>query len=122
LYQGLVPTGAYLQHVYELYHESIRAYLPKEVKKRGATSLHWDVSYKEAKHISRVRGQPVFKGLVTAMNEFGEIRIQFHVYTDSHEQMTAVLEAFKHTTEALGQQPPVQFFGQITQAETEVTS
>jgi NRPS condensation-like uncharacterized protein len=80
-----------------LYHESIRAYLLEEVKKRGSTTLHWDVSYKEAKHISRVRGQPVFKGLVTAMNEFGEIRIQFHVYTDSHEQMTAALEAFKRT-------------------------
>ena len=86
LYRGLVPTGAYLQHVYLLYHDSIRTHLIKEVKKRVTTSLRWDVSYKEAKHISRVRGQPVFKGLVTAMNEFGEIRIQFHVYTDSHER------------------------------------
>ena len=109
LYRGLVPTGAYLQHVYELHHESIRAYLIKEVKKRGSNTLHWDVSYKEAKHISRVRGQPVFKGLVTAMNEFGEIRIQFHVYTDSHEQMTAALEAFMRTTKMLGH-PPVQYF------------
>eukprot|EP00986_Skeletonema_menzelii_P017125 scaffold17631_cov148-Skeletonema_menzelii.AAC.1 len=109
LYRGLVPTGAYLQHVYLLYHDSIRTHLIKEVKKRVATSLCWDVSYKEAKHVSRVRGQPVFKGLVTAMNEFGEIRIQFHVYTDSHEQMTAALEAFKRTTESLGQ-PPVKYF------------
>ncbi len=109
LYRGIVPTGRYLQHVYLSYHDSIRAHLLKEVKKRGSTSLHWDVSYKEAKHISRVRGQSLFKGLVTAMNEFGEIRIQFHVYTDSHEQMTAALEAFKRTTESLGQ-PPVQYF------------
>ena len=50
-YRGLVPTGAYLQHVYALYHESIREHLLKEVKKRVATSLHWDVSYKEAQHL-----------------------------------------------------------------------
>ncbi len=109
LYRGLVPTGAYLQHVLLLYHDSIHGHLIKEVKKRGATTLHWDVSYKEAKHLYRVRGQPIFKGLVTAMNEYGEIRIQFHVYTDSHEQMTAALEAFMRTTEALGQ-PPVKYF------------
>lgn len=108
-YRGLVPTGAYLQHVLLLYHDSIRIHLIKEVKKRGATTLHWDVSYKEAKHLYRVRGQPIFKGLVTAMNEFGEIRIQFHVYTDSHEQMQAALEAFMRTTEALGQ-PPMKYF------------
>jgi hypothetical protein len=62
-YRGLVPTGAYLGHVYDLYSESIRPYLDKEVKLRDAESLHWDVSYKEAKHICRVRGKPLFKGL-----------------------------------------------------------
>lgn len=39
-YRGLVPTGAYLGHVYDLYSESIRPYLDKEVKLRDAeTSL-----------------------------------------------------------------------------------
>ena len=109
LYRGLVPDGHYLQHVFELDHESIRSHLTKEVKKRGASTLHWDVSYKEAKHICRVRGKAVFKGLVTATNEIGEVRIQFHVFTDSHEQMKAALEAFHHTTQSLGQ-PPVKYF------------
>ena len=70
-YNGLVPTGKFLAHVYKVYHSSIRHYLDLEVKKRGATSLHWDVSYNEAKHLYLYQGRHVFKGLVTAMNEVG---------------------------------------------------
>lgn len=106
-YCGIVPTGQYLQHVHELHHESIRPFRLKEVKKRGARYLHIDASYKEAKHLCRVRGASIFKALVTVMNEIGEVRMQFHVYTDSHEQLTAALEAFKTTTESLGL-PPVK--------------
>ena len=39
---------------------------------------------------------------MTALNELVEVRIQFLVYTDSHEQMTSALEAFKQTTSELG--------------------
>ena len=108
-YRGLVPSGKYLEHVYKKLHESIRSHLSKEVKKRGATRLHWDVSYKEAKHLCQYRGRLVFKGLVTALNELGEVRMQFHVYTDSQEQMTSALEAFKRTTANLGL-PGVKLF------------
>ncbi|KAL7532434.1 hypothetical protein ACHAXR_005774, partial [Thalassiosira sp. AJA248-18] len=108
-YCGLVPTGEYLEHAYKVYHASIRTYLNKEVKKRGADRLHWDVSYKEAKHLCQFRGRPVFKGLVTALNALGEVRMQFHVYTDSHEQMMAALEAFKGTLTNLGL-PGVKLF------------
>ena len=108
-YRGLVPTGRYVQHVFITHHATVGPYMDKDVKKRGAKSLHWDVSYKEAKHLCRYRGQPVFKGLVTAMNEVGEVRMQFHVYSDSHEQMKSALEAFKRTTQNLGL-PEVQYF------------
>ncbi|KAL3770800.1 hypothetical protein ACHAWU_006359 [Discostella pseudostelligera] len=108
-YNGLVPTGKFLAHVYKVYHASIGHYLDLEVKKRGATTLHWDVSYKEAKHLCLYRGRPVFKGLVTAMNEVGEVRIQFHIYSDSHEQMKSALEAFMGTTSSLGL-PSVRLF------------
>jgi len=43
------------------------------------------------------------------MNEVGEVRMQFHVYSDSHEQMSAALEAFRGTTCSLGL-PPVRLF------------
>ncbi|KAL7546679.1 hypothetical protein ACHAWF_010011 [Thalassiosira exigua] len=108
-YRGLVPTAKYLAKVYKKYHSTIGPYMDMEVKKRGAEFLHWDVSYKEAKHLCLYRGRPVFKGLVTAMNELGEVRIQFHVYTDSHEQMKSALEAFKGTTRSLGL-PEVRLF------------
>lgn len=96
-------------HVYKVYHASVGHYLDLEVKKRGATTLHWDVPYKEAKHLCLYRGRPVFKGLVTAMNEVGEVRIQFHIYSDSHEQMKSALEAFICTTSSLGL-PDVRLF------------
>ena len=108
-YRGTVPTGQYLGHVYKKYHSSISEHLEKEVKKRGAETIHWDVSYKEAKHLCRYRGRPVYKGLVTGLNSIGEVRFQFHIYTDSHEQMTGALQAFKRTTASLGL-PDVKLF------------
>ncbi len=108
-WRGTIPTGKYLEHVRKQYHASISEHLKKEVKKRGAKSLHWDVSFKEAKHLCLYHGRPIFKGLVTALNELGEVRIQFHVYTDSHEQMKAAINAFKCTTSGLGL-PEVKLF------------
>ncbi|KAL7538489.1 LOW QUALITY PROTEIN: hypothetical protein ACHAXR_008584 [Thalassiosira sp. AJA248-18] len=96
-YNGSVPTGRYIAHVYKLYHSSIRAHLDNEAKKRGAETLHWDVSYKEAKNLCQFRGRPIYHGLVTALNEFGEVRIQLHVFTDGHDQMKPALQAFAAT-------------------------
>jgi len=81
---------------------TICSFLDKEVKKRGAQSFHWDVSFKEAGHLAQCNGKPIFKGLVTALNEIGEIRIQFHICTESHEQMIAALQAFERTRASLG--------------------
>ena len=97
-YAGLVPTGKYLSTVYKLYHASIKGHLDKEVKKRGARRLHWDASYKEAKHLARYHGHAVFRALITATNEVGEIRIQFHVVTDGHDQMTRAIANFIETS------------------------
>jgi hypothetical protein len=68
-YAGLVPTGNYLSSIYKTYGHSISDHLEKEVKKRGATRLHWDASYKEAKHLSQYHGKAIYKALVTATNE-----------------------------------------------------
>ena len=106
-YRGKVPTGAYLQSVYIKFHRTIRRHLANEVKKRGGTVLSIDASYKTAKHMCQYKGEPVFKALVTVTNEFGEIRMQFHVVSDSHEQMEAAFESFLQTTKEYGY-PPVQ--------------
>jgi len=52
----------------------------RKVKKRGAEELYWDVSYKEPKHLGRYHSEPVYKGLVTATNQLGEVRsVRVHV-------------------------------------------
>ncbi len=89
----MVPTVTYLEHVYKTNHKTIHPYLAKEAKKRGAEKLQWDVSYKETNHLCWYRGHPIFKGLVTTVNEFGEFWIQFPIYTDSKEKMTSALKA-----------------------------
>ena len=71
--------------------------------------MHWDVSYKEAKNLCQYRGNPIYHGLVTALNEYGEVRIQFHVYTDGHDQMATSLKAFDKTTTDFGL-PEVHLF------------
>jgi hypothetical protein len=102
-YGAVVPSGKYLAHVYKLHGETIKDFLEREVKKRGAEYLRWDVSYKEAKKLCRYKGKPVFKALVSATNEIGEIRIQFHIVTDGHEQMVHAIREFHKTTVAYGQ-------------------
>ena len=101
-YVGVAPTGKHFQHAYEEFHDSIADHLDVEVKKRGGERLHWDVSYKEAKHLARYHGESVFKGLVTATNDFGEIRIQFHVVSDAFDQFDAPLDSFHATLVAYG--------------------
>jgi len=102
-YNGRCPTGRYLQMVYKTYHSAIKDFLDREVKKRGATRIHIDASYKEAKHLCQYHGENLFKGLITATNEFGEIRLQFHVVTDDHEQFLPAFNAFLKTIQEYGQ-------------------
>jgi len=53
LYCGAVPTGRYLSSAYCAYGDSIEKHLDREAKKRGCLRLHWDASYKSAKHMCR---------------------------------------------------------------------
>ena len=36
--------------------------------------------------LDRYHGHALFRAFITATNEVGEIRIQFHVVTDGHDQ------------------------------------
>ena len=73
--------------MYKQYAASIEGHFDREVKKRGCERLHWDASYKEAKHLSQYHGHNIFKALITGTNERGEIRVRFHVVTDGHDQL-----------------------------------
>ena len=52
---------------------------------------------------------PVFKGLVTGCNEIGEVRINWHVFSDAQDQLKVILHEFKETTSFYGQ-PDLQHF------------
>ena len=108
-YCGKVPTGRYLEVARKMHHEMLRAHFDREVKKRGAERLAFDVSYKEAKSLSKYHGESIFSGLATFMNELGEVRAQHHVISDSHEQLLPSIQAFHHTTKEFGQ-PPLKHF------------
>ena len=105
-YAGSVPGGHYLGTVYKQFHATISNFMDIEVKKRGASRLHIDASYKEPNHLSQLNGANLFKALITATNEYGEIRVQLHAETDDHEQMRSAFEAFKTTISSFGQPSP----------------
>ena len=52
-YSRKVLTGRFIAAVYTNFAQSINPHLTKEAKKRGASHLSIDVSYKEAKHLCR---------------------------------------------------------------------
>jgi hypothetical protein len=81
-----VPTGPYIGYAYKRVSATLRCHFSKEVKKRGANHLSTDVSYKEPKNLCQHKGHSIFNGLVTATNEIGEVRLQYHVVSDSHDQ------------------------------------
>ena len=101
-WNGKVPTGAYFSSALRQYSESIKDHFAKEVKKRGAITLSADASYKEAKHLCQYRGKSIFNGLITMTNDVGEVRVQHHVVSDSHDQIKPPMEAFKNTSTEYG--------------------
>jgi hypothetical protein len=56
--------------------------------------------------LGRYHGEPVFKGLITATNHVGEIRKQFHVVTDGHDQIEHPIKDMLTTMEAYGHPMP----------------
>ena len=55
-----------------------------------------DASFKEAKHLAQWNGHALYHGLITAMNEFNEVILQFHVISDAHEQYIAPIKVQLH--------------------------
>ncbi|KAL7489606.1 LOW QUALITY PROTEIN: hypothetical protein ACHAW6_015276 [Cyclotella cf. meneghiniana] len=97
---GLIPTRKYVEHVYKSYHASICPFLTQEVKKEIWTYSCWMCHTKEQSISINIKG--MFHGLVTGLNQHSKVRLQFHIYTDCHEQMLASLEGFEKTRKALG--------------------
>ena len=96
--------------MYIRFGNSIRDHLDREVKRRGCGRLHWDASYKEAKHLAQAHGTRIFKALITGTDEFGEIRVQFHVVTDGQDQFAGPIAYLLETLAAYGHELPTLFF------------
>jgi hypothetical protein len=108
-YNGRLHGGGFFSFVYKRYSAKCKAFLGKEMKKRGAKELNSDASYKTCKVLSQVEGNSVFKALITMTNEFGEIRIQFMTVSDGHDQMVVPLREFKRTQNLYGLPLPTHF-------------
>ena len=74
----------------------------KEMKKRTATALYFDVSYKEAKRLDQYKGASALKGLARGTNSFSEVHLQFHIATDLHDQMESAISACKNSYASFG--------------------
>ena len=68
-YHGRLPMAKYMAHVYKLFHATIRDHLDNKVKKRGAETMHWGVSYKEAKHFKKTRTDYGLPGVHTFLTD-----------------------------------------------------
>ena len=108
-YNGRLHGGGFFSFVYKRFSAKCKAFLGKEMKKRGGTQLNWDASYKTCKVLSRIEGNSLYKALITATNEFGEIRIQFMTVSDGHDQMVVPLREFKRTQNLYGLPLPTHF-------------
>ena len=96
-------SAAYLRTMFIRQEEERAAFCDVELKKRDSKQLYWDASFKVASLLSTAGGEPLFKALITATNEYGEIRIQFFVVTDGQDQFKYPCQKFNETVEAYGQ-------------------
>jgi hypothetical protein len=101
-----VPSGRYLSLAHTRHHLLIQQYLALECKTWSGIIYSIDVQYKEAKHLCRYHGKPLFMGTVSVLNEYNEIRTQFHAVSDTHAQYEQPLSAMIDTITAWGQQFP----------------
>jgi hypothetical protein len=96
--------------VYKDFARTIKGHLDREMKKRSCECLCWDASFKASRHLHQYHGQGIFKALITATNERGEIRMQFDVVTDGHDQFGGPLAELLKTLTAYGHPHPSLLF------------
>ena len=69
-----------------------------------------DHSHKVTKHIIVINGVPVFIGLLTVTNEYGEIRVMALVATKSHAQFEVALVKMREALTIYGHSQPELFY------------
>jgi hypothetical protein len=90
-YAGYVPSSHWFRDIYDSYIELHLARINQHTSMLTGRIVAIDHSHKVTKHIIVVNGVPVFIGLLTVTNEYGEIRVMALVATKSHAQFEIAL-------------------------------
>jgi hypothetical protein len=74
-YAGFVPCSQWLQDLFDCFIEKHNIDIKQFTAMLSARICAIDHSHKITKHIIMINGDPVFTGLLTVTNEYGEIRV-----------------------------------------------
>ncbi|BGP51804.1 hypothetical protein JCM10450v2_007760 [Rhodotorula kratochvilovae] len=119
-YAAYVPSSKWLS---ERYIDEIEAERSSMAQRASMLSLGIgaiDHSHKIPKLIARVEGEPVFTGLLTVTNEFGEIKQCALVPTKAHDQFLPALESMNTHLSLYGHDPPSLFYTDNPRGDTAV--
>ena len=105
-YNGRRLSSNYVKSVYTKLVHSFREQADADTKKRDLNIIHIDGSYKFTKRLYKDGGEKMFDGLITVKNDFKEIRSQFVVFGESHDQIRPPLQALRATMDSYGQAGP----------------
>ena len=107
---GHVPSSGYLNNMYKKLQAMYRPYYDLNLKMRGTgKKVKVDVSYKLPKRLHKKGGIANFAGLFTLVNEWEEVRSQFLIVSDAHEQIESQLKSLVETLEQYNQERPMLF-------------
>jgi len=109
-YAGFIPSSMWFRDIYDQFIESHLPCINQYSAMLTARVCAIDHSHKITKHIVLINGVPVFVGLLTVTNEYGEIRILALVATKAHAQFETALLLMKQSLELYGHQMPSYFF------------
>jgi hypothetical protein len=109
-YAGFVPSAAYLRKVFTDYCSVIRPLIDRQMMALGGTILKGDHSFKLPKRVCHIANTPIYNALYTALNEYGEIRIQVLATSKSLEDVKRAFETMYEAYNQYGHEKPKIFF------------
>jgi hypothetical protein len=96
-YAGMIPSANYLQKLFIQHHKTVRPWMDSKVSDIKSEILKIDHTFSLPEYIGLGSGEKLFHALFTAMNEYGEIRLQFLAPTKGFIQLEGVFEKFRNT-------------------------
>jgi hypothetical protein len=96
-YAGKSPSTNYIQKLFIDHHKSIREWMDSKISDVKSEVLKIDHTFSLPEYIGLAGGEKLFHALFTAMNEYGEIRLQFLAPTKGFTQLDGVFKRFQET-------------------------